>query len=250
MKKLSILSLTLLLFTACNSSEISPTIKEETIQLKNIIIPKDSSQLLVVTTDNWSTKNGTLQRYEKTNNHWQKMGKALKVVIGRNGLGWGKGLHTTPKDAKYIKKEGDGKAPAGLFSLQNAFGYSKNNFKMNFPYAIYKTTDHCVDDSNSIWYNQIVDSNTVIKDYKSFEHMKLRNNLYKYGITVNHNPNKIAQAGSCIFIHIKSKSGKGTAGCTAMIEDEIVSILKWLKKEKKPLLLQLPKAEMLKVKLN
>ena len=250
MKKFSLISLTLMFFTACNSSEITPTIQTETVQVKNIIIPNDSSQLLMVTTSNWSTKDGTLQRYEKTNNHWEKVGKSINIVLGRNGLGWGKGLHTTPHNAKYIKKEGDGKAPAGLFSLGNGFGYNKTKFQMNFPYASYKTTDHCVDDSNSQWYNQIIDSKTTEQDYKSFEHMKLRNNLYKYGITVEHNPNKIAQAGSCIFIHIKSKSGKGTAGCTAMREDEIVTVLKWLKGEEKPLLLQLPKVEMVKVKLN
>jgi len=250
MKKLTILSLSLLLFSACNSSEVTPTIQTQTIQEKNIIIPDDSSQLIVVTTANWSTKDGTLQRYDKTNNHWQKIGKRINIVLGRNGLGWGKGLHTTPKDAKYVKKEGDGKAPAGLFSLGNGFGYAQTNFKMNFPYASYKTTDHCVDDSLSQWYNQIIDSKEIAKDYKSFEHMKLRSNLYKYGITVNHNPSQIAQAGSCIFIHIKSKNGKGTAGCTAMREDEITSILKWLKGEQKPLLLQLPKVEMVKVNLD
>ena len=250
MKKFTILSLTFLIFSACNSSEVAPTINEETVQVKNIIIPNTSSQLLVVTTANWSTKDGKLQRYEKENSHWKKVGKSINIVLGRNGLAWGKGLHTTPSNAKYVKKEGDGKAPAGLFSLGNGFGYSKTTFPINFPYHTYKVTDHCVDDSNSIWYNQIIDSKSVNKDYKSFEHMKLRNNLYKYGITVNHNPEKIAQAGSCIFIHIKSKSGRGTAGCTAMREDEIVTVLKWLKGKEKPLLLQLPKEEMVKVVLN
>ncbi|CAA6798649.1 MAG: Gll0911 protein [uncultured Sulfurovum sp.] len=258
MKKLSILSFTLLLLTACNSTNVTasePIVTEQIIETKtvatpNITIPNESSQLLVVTTANWSTKDGTLQRYEKIQEHWTKVGKSINIVIGRNGLGWGKGLHITPDNAQYIKKEGDGKAPAGLFSLGNGFGYSPSNFNMHFPYATYKTTDHCVDDSNSQWYNQIIDSKETKKDYKSFEHMKLRNNLYKYGITVNHNPNQIAQAGSCIFIHIKNKSGKGTAGCTAMREDEITTVLKWLKEDAKPLLLQLPQEEMVKVNLN
>jgi D-alanyl-D-alanine dipeptidase len=239
MKKLSLISSILFLtFMNLQASE------------ENFTIPDNSSQLIIVTTDNWSTKDGELHRYERNATHWQKVGKSINIVLGRNGLGWGKGLHLTPKGAKYIKKEGDGKAPAGLFSLGNGFGYSQTSFQMSFPYASYKTTDHCVDDSSSQWYNQIIDSKTTEKDYKSFEHMKLRNNLYKYGITVKHNPSQIAQAGSCIFIHIKSKSGKGTAGCTAMREDEITTILKWLKGEEKPLLLQLPKEEMVKVNLD
>jgi len=219
------------------------TSKEHTIQ-----IPNDTKQLLVVTTANWSTKNGVLQRYEKIQNHWQKVGEPISIVLGRNGLGWGRGLHTIPNNAKTVKKEGDGKAPAGLFKLNNAFGY--NSLTVDFPYEVYKTTDHCVDDSNSIWYNKIVDSTKTEKDYKSFEHMKLKNNLYQYGIVVNHNPDAIANAGSCIFMHIKSPTGNGTAGCTAMSKKKIVKVLEWLKEENKPLLLQLPKEEMVKVDLN
>ncbi|CAA6827144.1 MAG: Gll0911 protein [uncultured Sulfurovum sp.] len=253
MKNLSLLVLSVLFLTACNASNQAPletTYQEVKPQSNNISIPKDASQLLMVTTANWSSKEGILQRYEKKNNHWEKVGENINIILGRNGLGWGKGLHHTPNDAKYIKKEGDGKAPAGLFSLGNGFGYSQTNFEMNFPYATYKRTDHCVDDSKSVWYNQIIDSKIIKKDYKSFEYMKLSNNLYKYGITVNHNPNQIAQAGSCIFIHIKNKSGKGTAGCTAMREDQIITVLKWLKEEEKPLLLQLPQEEMVKINLN
>ena len=246
MKKISLLSLTLILFTACNNSNM-PMVNKTS---PNINIPNDSTQLLVVTTENWSTKDGVLQRYKKENNHWGKVGESITIVLGRNGLGWGIGLHNTPKNAQYVKKEGDGKAPAGLFSLNNAFGYSPLNVKINFPYSTYKSTDHCVDDSNSIWYNKIIDSTTTQKDYTSFEHMKLKNNLYKYGIVVNHNPNQKAGAGSCIFVHIKSESGKGTAGCTAMNEDKILTVLKWLKGEGKPLLLQLPKEEMVKVTLD
>ena len=257
MKTLSILTLTLTFFTACQSEptapiaqEQSPTIEveKEVSKKKSMIeIPSDSSQLLMVTTKDWNARNGILQRYERVDAKWKKFGKPINIILGRNGLGWGKGLHITPENAKYIKKEGDGRAPAGLFSLGNGFGY--NDFSIEFPYSTYKRTDHCVDDSKSQWYNQIIDSKKVKKDYKSFEHMKLTNHLYKYGITVNHNPEQIANAGSCIFMHIRSDNGKGTAGCTAMKENEIMTILKWLKEKQKPLLLQLPEEEILNINL-
>jgi D-alanyl-D-alanine dipeptidase len=234
MKKITFMTLFTLLFTTLHA----------------INIPEDSRQLLVVTTADWSTKDGTLKRYEKQDEKWIEVGEAIQIIIGRNGLGWGKGLHTVPQDAKIIKREGDGKAPAGLFSLAHAFGYDTTGFSMNFPYEVYKTTDHCVDDASSQWYNKIIDSTKVEKDYKSFEYMKMQNHLYKYGIVVNHNQEQIPMGGSCIFIHLKNKTGKGTAGCTAMKEDEIVELLKWLKEEEKPLLLQLPQEEMQKVPLS
>jgi len=197
----------------------------------------DTKQLIVVTTKNWSTSNGTLQRFEKEGSSWEKVGKAINIKLGRNGLGWGIGLHTTPKNAKYIKKEGDGKAPAGIFSLKQAFGYG--SFKVNYPYEVYTETDHCVDDVNSKLYNTIVDSKKVNIDYKSKEHMKFPKDYYKYGIVVNHNhideKGSIKGAGSCIFMHIKKVP---TAGCTVMNEGEMKEIIKWLDTDKNPLLLQ------------
>lgn len=197
----------------------------------------DTKQLIVVSTKNWSTPNGMLQRYEKVNESWKKVGKSIDIKLGRNGLGWGIGLHTTPKNAKIIKKEGDGKAPAGIFSLKQAFGY--NPFVVDYPYEVYKSTDHCVDDVNSKLYNKIVDSKKVQRDYKSKEHMKFPKDYYKYGIVVNHNHIDEAGAkkgaGSCIFIHIKKVP---TAGCTVMTEAEMKEIIKWLDVESEPLLVQ------------
>lgn len=196
----------------------------------------NTKQLIVVSTKNWSTPNGTLQRYEKTNK-WHKVGKAIDIKLGRNGLGWGIGLHTTPKDAKIVKKEGDGKAPAGIFSLKQAFGYFP--FVVDYPYEVYKSSDHCVDDVNSKLYNKIVDSSKIKRDYRSKEHMRFAKDYYKYGIVVNHNHIDEAGAkkgaGSCIFIHIKKVP---TAGCTVMREDEMKEIIKWLDVNKEPLLVQ------------
>jgi len=203
-----------------------------------LTITQASQQLIVVTTKNWSTSNGLLQRYSYQKEHWYKVGKSIKVKIGRNGLGWGIGLHKIPRGAKYIKKEGDGKSPAGIFKLKQAFGYKP--FKIAYPYKVYKESDHCVDDVNSKFYNRIVDSTKVKKTYKSYENMKFNKNFYKYGIFVDHNPNAKKGAGSCIFIHIKKVP---TAGCTAIREDEIKSILKWLDPKKNPLLIQAPKSE-------
>lgn len=201
----------------------------------------NTKQILVVSTKSWKSPNAKLVRFEKIDKRWHKIGKPISVVVGKNGLGWGRGLHTIPKNTKYIKREGDGKAPAGIFRLINAFGYQPYSIK--FPYSVYRESDHCVDDSNSKWYNRIVDSTKVERDYKSFEHMRFAKNYYQYGIVVDHNPKAIANAGSCIFIHIKKPNNIPTVGCTAMSKNEIKEILKWLDPSKKPLLIQAPKSE-------
>ena len=199
---------------------------------------QNTKQLLVVTTENWSTPTGSLQRYEREDHVWKKVGKAIEIKLGRNGLGWGIGLHKVPKDAKIIKKEGDGKSPAGIFRLNQAFGYVP--FDIDYPYEVYKETDHCVDDVNSKYYNKIVDSTKIQRDYESHERMKFPKDYYKYGVVVDHNgitegAKSKRGSGSCIFIHIKSVP---TAGCTVMNESQIKEVLRWLDPNANPLLLQ------------
>jgi len=208
-------------------------------------VPQNTGQLLVVTTKSWQSPNATLKRFAKEGRQWKQKGKTLQVITGKNGLGWGRGLHSIPKNATYIKKEGDGKAPAGIFKLKNGFGYQP--FSIDYPYRVYKETDHCVDDGKSKWYNQIIDSTKVQKDYSSHERMKFPRNYYKYGLVVDHNPKAIAGAGSCIFMHIKKPNRIPTVGCTAMSESEMKSLLKWLDPKKHPLLIQAPKNEISKL---
>src|SRR5260370_41742143 len=80
---------------------------------------KSSTQLLVVTTSDWNAVEGKLQRYERVNprKSWKAVDGPVTVVVGKNGLGWGAGVAKAdamqPGDP--IKKEGDGKAPAGVF---------------------------------------------------------------------------------------------------------------------------------------
>ncbi len=197
----------------------------------------ETKQILVVSAKNWSINSGKLQRYSKNGNYWQKVGKEISVKLGRNGLGWGRGLHIIPKGVKIVKKEGDGKAPAGIFTLKQAFGYK--SLGISYPYKVYRETDHCVDDINSKFYNKIIDSKKTKRDYKSFEHMKFPKDYYKYGIVVNHNhideSGAKKGAGSCIFVHIKTVP---TAGCTVMKESEIIEVLKWLNPKANPLLIQ------------
>jgi len=197
----------------------------------------DTKQMIVVTTKSWNDNYGKLQRYEYSKQRWHKVGDTIDIKLGRNGLGWGIGLHQTPKNATYIKHEGDGRSPAGIFELKQAFGYEP--YDISYPYKVYKRTDHCVDDIHSKYYNKIVDSTKVDIDYKSKEYMKFAKDYYSYGITVNHNhfdeDGAIAGRGSCIFIHIKDIP---TAGCTVMNKAQIQEILKWLDKDKNPILVQ------------
>jgi len=204
-------------------------------------LPVDSKQVLLVTSSSWSAPSGKLQRYELKNAKWVAVGKSISVELGRKGLAWGRGLHTIPKGTKRIKREGDKRAPAGVFRLPFVFGTKSP--KIEYPYRKMSSVSRCVDDSRSVNYNRVIDSSKSAKDYNSYENMKLSNGLYDYGIFVEHNIEQVPQGGSCIFLHIRKGMGKPTVGCTAMDRDKIKELIVWLKPEKNPLLIQAPSSE-------
>jgi L,D-peptidoglycan transpeptidase YkuD (ErfK/YbiS/YcfS/YnhG family) len=70
--------------------------------------------------------------------------------------------------------------------------------------------------------------------------MKREDDLYRWGIVVEHNPENTPEKGSCIFLHLWRDAQHGTAGCTAMSADHMESLLRWLSDDKEPHLVQLP----------
>ena len=203
-------------------------------------VPAKSRQLLIVVSQGWSADHGKLYRFEKAGEKWRQVGENVAVKLGKNGLGWGRGLHGFRLDKGPIKREGDRRAPAGIFGLPFLFGDGSDSFR--YPYRKMSRYHHCVDDGKSRYYNRIVDSRRVKKDYRSYEKMKFPSGLYSYGIFVAHNPKNVSGGGSCIFLHIRKPSGKPTVGCTAMDKTELVKIMKWLDPACHPVLIQAPKS--------
>ncbi len=214
---------------------------------------KSSTQLLVVTTADWKAVQGKLERFERSGPHnkWRAVGDPVTVVVGKNGLGWGSGaVPASGQPGDPIKKEGDGKAPAGVFRLSTAFGYAPNpQSGWTMPYVPLTPSVECVDDTTSKFYNRVLDRSTVAPDWNSSEHMRRDDELYRWGIVVDHNSDPIKPGrGSCIFMHIWRRPGQGTVGCTAMPQEKLEAVLSWLNPKKSPMLVQLPDAEYKKMR--
>lgn len=205
-------------------------------------IPETSSQLIVVTTPDWDAIQGKAQRYERNGQNFQKVGDAFPIVVGKTGLAWGRGIMPIDLGEQPVKREGDGKAPAGIFTFGSAFGY-ESTANTRLPYTVSTDARECVDDSQSSHYNSLVDSSAVIKDWNSSEQMHRKDELYRQGIVVEHNAPAIANSGSCIFMHIWQSSSTPTTGCTAMDPQNIQHLFAWLDPEKNPLLVQMPVAQ-------
>ena len=215
----------------------------------------NSTQMIAVTTSDWNAVEGRLQRYERATakEPWHAIGEPFSIVVGKSGLGWGIGVAATDAPeirtkSDPIKHEGDGRGPAGIFTLGTSFGDAAQPLPgWKLPYLELTPSIECVDDSNSKHYNRIVDRTTVSPDWKSSEHMREIGEAYRWGIVVDLNgtvpggSTPRPGAGSCVFLHIWHSSSQGTAGCTAMPEPDLESLLTWLDPARKPRLVQLPR---------
>lgn len=209
---------------------------------------ENSLQCLVVVTPGWDEVDGRLWRFEResTNQPWRRLQPEYAIVVGRSGLGWGQGLHSIPENAPYIKQEGDGRSPAGLFEMPSAFGFAtpESASDVLLPYDHVTAGLMCVDDASSDYYNRIVHTDDVTKDWNSAEDMFAIGEDYHWGIVVAHNMYPVTPgAGSCIFIHNWRGPGNGTAGCTALEPAEMRDLVAWVDPAANPLFVQLPLSE-------
>lgn len=212
-------------------------------------LPADALQCLQVITPSWTSKKGTLQRFERASGAlpWVPVGPAIPVVVGENGLAWGLGLH--PATPGPSKREGDGRAPAGVFMLTAVFGLSRQDAGWRpggLPFIPLEDALVCVDDPKSAHYARIVREGEVPRDWKSAERMKI--SAYRVGVVVAHNAQGRAGAGSCIFLHLWAGPNSDTSGCTAMSPASMRLIAGWLRADARPLLVQMPQASYSRVR--
>ncbi len=214
-------------------------------------ILNQSKQLVLVITPSWEDPNGSMQRFERSDpaQEWQPVGQSWPIVVGRKGLGWENGLQNFANGSP-VKHEGDLKSPAGAFKIESAFGFADTPpSAINMTYNPITRNTVCVDDVNSQYYGQIVDSSKVPAiDWQDGENMSTVA-VYKQGFVVNYNlDGKLSGGGSCIFIHLKDKNNKtGTHGCTAMDSDFMTNLWDWINANENPVLVQLPKDQYLRL---
>jgi L,D-peptidoglycan transpeptidase YkuD (ErfK/YbiS/YcfS/YnhG family) len=208
-------------------------------------LPVESRQMLLSTSASWDETHATVARYERAagGDAWKPVGGRLPASLGRAGLAWGRGLH--PKGlAGPIKKEGDGRSPAGVFLLRMATGYAATappGTRLEYRQAT--DTLRCVDDPRSTHYNRLVDEQAVARDWTSAEDMRRPDDLYRLVVWVGHNDDPVQPGGgSCIFLHFRVGAQAVTDGCTALDPGRMEELLAWLDPAARPVLVQLPES--------
>jgi L,D-peptidoglycan transpeptidase YkuD (ErfK/YbiS/YcfS/YnhG family) len=205
-------------------------------------VPVESRQLVFSVSDGWDAPRARVRLYERDRpaTPWRPVGIPMLASLGRTGLAWGRGLHPEGLDGP-LKKEGDGKSPAGVFELREATGYPALLPETHLRYRQATETLKCVDDPASGSYNQLVDATRVAKDWTSAEDMRRDDILYRLVVWVGHNDRPVAKgAGSCIFLHLRDRADAVTAGCTALDAEPMDRLMRFLDPALRPVLVQLP----------
>ncbi|MGO3128326.1 MAG: L,D-transpeptidase family protein [Luteimonas sp.] len=208
-----------------------------------------AQQLVVVTAADWNAAQARMQRFERDGDGaWRAVGDAVPVMLGRSGSGWGIGLHPA-QTGEPQKREGDGRAPAGVFAIGEAFGYAPTGIGA-LPYLPMQASHYCIDVPTSPLYNRIVDEKDVgaaaVEGSSERMRLDLHNDgdvRYRQGFVIEHNAQGEAGRGSCIFAHLLRRPDETTAGCTAMSDAAMEALLGWLDPARTPRFVLLPDAE-------
>ena len=207
----------------------------------------DARQLILVVTPDWDADAGALTTWQREDGAWKIAAPAAPVTIGRAGAAWGLGLH--PAQDGVQKREGDGRAPAGVFALGPAFGYAPT-LATSMPYLPMSASHWCIDVPGSPLYNRIVDAKVVGEAAVKGSTEPMRRDLhadgdarYATGFVIAHNPANVDGAGSCIFAHLWKAPGQATAGCTAMDAAVMAALAGWIDPAAQPVFVLLPHAE-------
>jgi len=69
----------------------------------------ECKQMILVVVPSWKSTSGNIRLLERSSDgKWTGIRPSFPCVVGKNGLGWGIGLHGTGVVGEPRKKEGDG----------------------------------------------------------------------------------------------------------------------------------------------
>ena len=167
---------------------------------------KDPNTNQIVLVKYISGSSANIEFYEKKN------GK-FKLVLSEKGCVGKKGIDKV--------KEGDLKTPTGTFNLTTAFGI-KSNPGTKIKYT--KVNEDLWWCSDSQYYNTLINIKKKPHNCKG-EHLAHYGSAYNYCLFIDYNKEGKYKKGCAIFLHCR-KTAKSTAGCVALSEKNMKTIIK------------------------
>ncbi|WP_428568183.1 MAG: hypothetical protein ACP59X_09020 [Solidesulfovibrio sp. DCME] len=205
-------------------------------------------QLVLVVARDFAADSGELRRFERTGPGapWRQAGPVVACRLGRNGLGVGRGL--VPLADGPVKRQGDGRSPAGLFALPEAFGYAGEEAAkgagVRLPYVALTDRAACVTEAASPLFGRVVGPGERGAGGAAGQERMVRDDRANvWGVVIAHNRDQPdPQAGACLFLNVRQASGPATGGSIGCPEEAVAALAAWLDPAAAPVLAVLPEA--------
>ena len=221
-------------------------------------LPGVCTQAVVGVTEGWNSSHARVSLVERNaNGQWVRVLGPFPARLGRNGTVWGLGIHANPRGAT-LKKEGDGRSPAGIFAIGGLWTTTKTPVKHDraLPEVKVGPNDLWVTDLNMPkYYNRYVRlDHPAATPWELHEQMKQTDYPHSIKLLICHNtagtPGRpVLGGGSSIFFHIWRNDGAApTAGCTTLREQELRAIISRLSVARHPVYVLLPSAEYVRLR--
>ena len=176
-----------------------------------------ATRVITVVASSTGSTTASLQAWTKAaGGGWLPYGSAVTAHVGSQGL------TTQPSESKSA-------TPIGSFTLTQAFG-ARADPGTGLPYFQTDSRDWWVSDSNSSHSNQHYrcSAGSCPFDTGAGENLLDAGFVYNYAVVIDYNrfPTPVQGAGSAFFLHVTN--GQSTAGCVAIPQDRLVSLMHWL----------------------
>ncbi|EKO37546.1 MAG: hypothetical protein B193_3776, partial [Solidesulfovibrio magneticus str. Maddingley MBC34] len=210
---------------------------------------EDARQLVLVTAADAQADKGTLRRYARTGPGapWVEAGQTVPCRLGRKGLGQGRGLAAALPGGP-AKREGDGRTPAGVFSIPAAFGYASAEDAaragVRLPYVAVSDRTSCVTDAGSPLFGKVVGPGERPEGGVRQDRMVRDDGANAWGVVIGHNVGAAdPQAGTCIFLNVRPAGGPATGGSVGIPAEAAAALAAWLDPSARPVVAVVPEAE-------
>jgi L,D-peptidoglycan transpeptidase YkuD (ErfK/YbiS/YcfS/YnhG family) len=177
--------------------------------------------LITVTARSTHSTVATLQAWTKAaGGGWLRYGTAVTAHVGSDGLS------TSPSESRSA-------TPIGSFTLTQAFGHHADP-GTSLPYFRTGPSDWWISQSGGLYNTHQRCSSGCAFDNREptvNEHLYYETPFYNYAVVIDYNtrnaPGGVRQgAGSAFFLHVTD--GNATAGCVAISQTKLVSLMRWL----------------------
>ena len=183
-----------------------------------------ATQLVTVVAPHESSSRGTVQLWQKTGECWVAGGGPWAAWLGRRGV-------------SQDRQEGDRTTPAGLFGFGSVMYGVAPNPGVRYRYRRILCGDWWVEDSRSPYYNrfQHVPCGSRPPFRVTDEDLSRSPTAYRHFAFIRYNTDPIVPGrGSGIFLH--ASTGRPTLGCVSLAAPHLVTVLRWLRPARTPVI--------------